>query len=151
MITIQKLAFCSFQRKTPVQYLYRQKHHNEYKNCRTLPSVFLLCDCQKKSLENSGTQLRTSRKGSLTCWLIPITLQYRKTEERALPLIELTETSNYSKNSSVSSLTNSTYQFEVWFLRHNRPKVSTHLFSVLRDLAYLDQLRQVGFHAGFPS
>ena len=26
----------------------KQKHHNEYKNCRTLPSLFLLCDCQKK-------------------------------------------------------------------------------------------------------
>ena len=41
----------------------KQKNHKEYKNCRTLPSVFLLCDCQKKILENSGTQLRTSRKG----------------------------------------------------------------------------------------
>ena len=41
----------------------KQKHHNEYKNGRNLPSVFLLCDCQKKSLEKSGTQLRTSRKG----------------------------------------------------------------------------------------
>ena len=41
----------------------KQKHHNEYKNCKTLPSVFLLCDCQKTSLENSGMLLRTSRKG----------------------------------------------------------------------------------------
>ena len=61
-----------FQETSAFKYLFyaqkenserKQNHHNEYKNCTTLPSVFLLCDCQKKRLVNSGTQLRTSRKG----------------------------------------------------------------------------------------
>ena len=47
-----------FQEKSVFKYMFyaqkenserNKKHHNEYKNCRSLPSVFLLCDCQKKS------------------------------------------------------------------------------------------------------